>query len=182
MKLKVLTAIILTGFFGVSCSEKLSPLPTDSVSDEQIFSSVEAAQTALNAAHQYVGDYQNHTLGYIMADVMGEDATITSGAYGRPTYNWNMFSYSYSQVPTSEPWWSGYANYIWPITYKAIDHVNSIIEYTADLPDTPDRNELIAIMYSYRMPYEIRRNHRIASPGLNNRFLIGLIHRQYSLL
>lgn len=150
MKLKVLTAIILTGFFGVSCSEKLSPLPTDSVSDEQIFSSVEAAQTALNAAHQYVGDYQNHTLGYIMADVMGEDATITSGAYGRPTYNWNMFSYSYSQVPTSEPWWSGYANYIWPITYKAIDHVNSIIEYTADLPDTPGRNELIAKAHGLR--------------------------------
>lgn len=150
MKLRIISGIILLFSIGVSCSEKLSPLPTDSVSDEQMFSSIEAAQTALNGAHRYIGHYQNHSLGFIMADVMGEDATVTSGAYGRPTYNWNMFSYSYSQVPTSEPWWSGYANYIWPISYKAIDNANSIIKYVSELPESPARDNLIAKAHGVR--------------------------------
>ena len=108
-----------------SCGEDFLDLqPSTSVSDEQAFSSVEAAQTVLNAAYSYVGHYQNHTLSYIAADVMGEDLTVTSGAYGWPTYNWNQYSYMYAQSPVSSPWWTGYSNYIWPINYKAIDCVN----------------------------------------------------------
>ena len=134
-----------------SCSKDyLNPLPTNSVSDEQIFSSVAAAQTALNAAHRFIGSYTNHTLAYIMSDVMGEDATVTSGAYGRPTYNWNMFSYSYSQEPSATPWWSGYSNYIWPNLYKAIDHANSIIAFVPELPDEPGKEDLIAKAYGVR--------------------------------
>lgn len=150
MKTKILILIIIATFFSVSCSKELEQLPTSSVSDEQIFSSVEAAQTALNSAHRYIGTYQNHTLFYIMADVMGEDATVTSGAYGRPTYNWNQFSYTYSQVPTSDPWWTGYANYIWPNSYKVIDNANSIIKYIVDIPDTPEKENLIAKAYGAR--------------------------------
>ena len=83
--------------------------PSTSVSDEQAFSSVEAAKTVLNAAYAYVGHYQNHTLSYIAADVMGEDMTVTSGAHGWPTYNWNQYSYMYAQSPVSSPWWTGYS-------------------------------------------------------------------------
>ena len=61
MKKYILWMVItIVGF--TSCSKDyLNPLPTNSVSDEQIFSSVSAAQTALNAAHRYIGSYTNHT-------------------------------------------------------------------------------------------------------------------------
>jgi starch-binding outer membrane protein, SusD/RagB family len=150
MKTKIYLSLLIALFLGVSCNKDLTQLPTDSVSDEQIFSSVDAAQTALNAGHRSIGHYQNHTLGYIMADVMGEDALMTSGAYGRPTYNWNVFSYTYSQVPTSTPWWSGYSNYIWPLSYKAIDAANSIIKYVAELPESAKRDDLIAKAHGLR--------------------------------
>src|SRR5574344_889917 len=150
MKTKIYISLLLSIFILTSCNKSLNQLPTDSVSDEQIFSSVDAAQTALNAGHRSIGHYQNHTLGYIMADVMGEDALMTSGAYGRPTYNWNVFSYTYSQVPTSTPWWSGYSNYIWPLSYKAIDAANSIIKYVAELPESAKRDDLIAKAHGLR--------------------------------
>lgn len=150
MKPKIYIILAISMLIFTSCDKSLTQLPTDSVSDEQIFSTVDAAQTALNAAHRYLGHYQNHTLGYIMADVMGEDALMTSGAYGRPTYNWNLFSYTYSQVPSSSPWWSGYANYIWPKSYNAIDHANSIIKYVSELHESAERDDLIAKAYGIR--------------------------------
>lgn len=144
--------LLIVAFLGItSCSDDfLNPLPTDSVSDEQIFSSVEAAQTALNAAHRNIGRHTNHTLAYIMGDVMGEDATVTNGAYGRPTYNWNIFSYTYAQVPSIDPWWTGYSNYIWPQNYQSIDDANSIIKYVSELPDAAGKDELIARAYGVR--------------------------------
>ncbi len=143
--------VVIAIFITSSCAKDfLTPLPTDSVSDEQIFSSVDAAQTALNAAHRYIGHYQNHTLSYIMSDVMGEDALMTTGSYGRPTYNWNVYSYSYAQTPVTSPWWTGYANYIWPINYKAIDHANSIITNLAKLTDDAKKKDLVARAYGVR--------------------------------
>ena len=69
----------------VSCSrETLNPVPSNAVSDEQIFSSVESAQTALNSGMAYIGHYLSITLGTVMAEVMGEDAAMSSGAYGFP--------------------------------------------------------------------------------------------------
>ena len=145
----LIMAFVIAGL--TSCGEDFLDLqPSTSVSDEQAFSSVESAQTVLNAAYAYVGHYQNHTLSYIAADVMGEDLTVTSGAYGWPTYNWNQYSYMYAQSPVSSPWWTGYANYIWPINYQAIDCVNSIIGHANLLPETSERTELLAQAHAIR--------------------------------
>lgn len=150
-KINIYIVAAIATIFMLSCSEdELNQQPTTSVSDEQAFSSVEAATTVLNAAYRYIGHYQNHTLSYIAADVMGDDASVTSGAYGYPTYNWNQYSYSYSQVPGSTPWWSGYANYIWPLNYKAIDHCNSIITYANNLSEGSAKNNLVAQAYGVR--------------------------------
>ena len=135
----------------VSCSkEVLSPVPSNAVSDEQIFSTVESAQTALNSGMAYVGHYMSLTLGTVMAEVMGEDAAMSSGAYGFPTYNWNLYSYTYSQVPASEPWWFGYANYIWPADYHGIDAANSIITYVGELEDAAGKENILGQAYALR--------------------------------
>ena len=97
-----------------SCSDDLlNQKPSTSVSDEQIMTEVVAARTALMGAYAQLGDYRYHTLATITSDVMGQDLTMTSGAYGFSTYNWLVFSYQYAQTPVISPWWTGYANYIW---------------------------------------------------------------------
>ena len=119
-KILYIAAIALIGLS--SCSKDvLSPVPSNAISDEQIFSDVASAQTALNAGVAYIGNYLTFTLSSVMSDVMGEDALMTNGNYGIDTYNWNLYSYTYSQVPGEDPWWFGYANYIWEYDYKGID-------------------------------------------------------------
>lgn len=66
-----------------SCSDDLlNQEPTTSVSDEQIMTDVIAARTALMGAYAQLGDFRYHTLAMITSDVMGQDLTMTSGAYG----------------------------------------------------------------------------------------------------
>ena len=148
-KIIYLALISLTAL--VSCSKDvLNPVPSNAVSDTQIFSSVEAAQNALNSGMAYIGHYFSMSLGTIMAEVMGEDAAMTSGSFGIPTYNWNLYSYTYSQVVESDPWWFGYANYIWPTDYKAIDVANNIIAYVSELEDQSGKEDLLGQAYAMR--------------------------------
>ena len=148
---KSLYIIAIALFTLASCSKDvLSPVPSNAVSDTQIFSSVESATTALNSGMAYIGHYQSITLGTIMAEVMGEDAAMTSGAYGIPTYNWNLYSYTYSQVAESDPWWFGYANYIWPADYKAIDVANNIIASLTDADEEAGKENLLGQAYAIR--------------------------------
>ena len=135
----------------VSCSKDvLNPVPSDAVSDSQIFSTVESATTALNSGRAYIGHYQSITLDTIMSEVMGEDAAMTSGSFGIPTYNWNLYSYTYSQVAESDPWWFGYANYIWPADYKAIDVANNIIANLSDAEEQAGKENLLGQAYAIR--------------------------------
>lgn len=144
-----IAAIALLGLS--SCSkEKLNPVPSNAVSDEQIFSSVASAQTALNSGIMYIGYYLTNTLQTIMSEVMGEDALMTSGNYGIDTYNWNLYSYTYSQVPEDDPWWFGYANNIWLYDYKGIDAANNIIKYVTDMPEETGKENLLGQAYALR--------------------------------
>ena len=144
-----IAAIVVLG--AVSCSkETLNPVPSNAVTDSQIFTDVESATTALNSGMAYIGHYQNITLSTIMAEVMGEDAAMTSGAYGLPTYNWNLYSYTYSQVAESDPWWFGYSNYIWPAQYKAIDVANNIIANMTEADEEAGKENLLGQAYAIR--------------------------------
>ena len=149
----------------VSCSKDvLNPVPSDAVSDSQIFSSVESATTALNSAMAYIGHYQSITLDTIMSEVMGEDAAMTSGSFGIPTYNWNLYSYTYSQVAESDPWWFGYSNYIWPADYKAIDVANNIIANLTDAEEQAGKENLLGQAYAIR-GYVYLRLARLFAPA-----------------
>ena len=150
MKKYICIALTVLVAFTSCKKDILSPVPSNAVSDSQIFSSVESATTALNSGMAYIGHYQSITLSTIMAEVMGEDAAMTSGAYGMPTYNWNLYSYTYSQVPEADPWWFGYANYIWPADYKAIDVANNIIANLTDAPEEAGKENLLGQAYAIR--------------------------------
>lgn len=147
MKTKyIILLIVLLPFLGASCSgDFLNTESSVAVSGDEIFTSVEKAVTVLNGAYSYTGEYRYHTLATIATDVMGEDQTMTSGAYGFPTYNWNVYSYQYAQTPFDDPWWQGYSTYIWRYAYKAIDNCNSILANTSTiLPEGDGKNDLIA--------------------------------------
>lgn len=135
-----------------SCSDDLlNQKPSTSVSDEQIMTEVVAARTALMGAYAQLGDFRYHTLATITSDVMGQDLTMTSGAYGFSTYNWLVFSYQYAQTPVISPWWTGYANYIWRYAYKSIDQANTIIVNAKALkPEGAEKEDLIAQAYGLR--------------------------------
>lgn len=144
--------IATIALFGLlSCSkEKLNPVPSNAVSDSQIFSSVASAQTALNGGIKWIGYYLTNSLGTIMSEVMGEDALMTNGNYGIDTYNWNLYSYTYSQVAETDPWWFGYSNYIWQYDYMGVDAANNIIAYVTDLPDETGKEDLLGQAYALR--------------------------------
>ena len=148
-KLIYISLIALLGL--VSCQKDvLNPVPSNAISDEQIFSDVTSAQTALNAGISYVGSYFNLMLGTVMSEVMGEDALMTNGNFGIDTYNWNLYSYTYSQVPGLEPWWFGYSNYIWEYEYKGIDIANNIIAYAEEMPEGAAKKNLVAQAHALR--------------------------------
>ena len=128
----------------------MNPVPSNAVSDVQIFSSVESAQTALNGGIGWIGYYLTNSLQVIMSEVMGEDALMTSGNYGIDTYNWNLYSYTYSQVPEDDPWWFGYSNYIWQYDYKGIDAANNIIAYVTDMPEESGKENLLGQAHALR--------------------------------
>lgn len=152
MKTKYLLLALAFPFCFSSCSsDVLDQVPTDAIPDQQIVTEVEAARTALMGAYAYLGDYRYLTLAHITSDVMGEDLTITSGAYGFSTYNWLVFSYQYAQTPVDDPWWTGYCAYIWRYAYKSIDQANTIIASAESLkPEGTDKEDIVAQAYGLR--------------------------------
>ena len=135
----------------VACSkETLHPVPSNAISDTQIFSSVESAKTALNAGIQYICYGSSFPYYLVMSDTMGEDALVTAGTYGIDNYERHIHAYTYSQVPEDDPWWFGYANYIWLYDYKGIDVANNIIALMEEAPDEPGKEDLLAQAHALR--------------------------------
>ena len=169
--------IAAIALFGLSsCSkEVLYPVPSNAISDEQIFSDVSSAQTSLNAGVAYICHYLTFTLGTVMSEVMGEDALMTDGNHGIDTYNWNLYSYTYSQVPGESPWWFGYSNYIWQYDYKGIDIANNIIKYSTNMPEGAAKKDLVAQAHALRGFMYLRLARLFATTYSSNPDAPGLI-------
>ncbi|MCI2083157.1 MAG: RagB/SusD family nutrient uptake outer membrane protein [Bacteroidales bacterium] len=139
MKYRYLFLGLIVSTLLCSCSESdLTQQPTTLLSDETVIKTAETVKAVLMGGYAYTGDYRYQTILDISLDVMGDDFHISSGAYGFPTYNWIMYSYDYAQVPSSNPWWTGYCSYIWRYGYKAIDQCNEIIANAESLPEGCD--------------------------------------------
>lgn len=147
---KTLYIAFITLFGLLSCAkDPLNPVPSNAVSDQQMFTSVESAQYALNGGMTNIGYYLSNSLEIIMTEVMGEDALMTDGAHGIPTYGWHVNSYTYSQV-AEDTWPSSYANEIWEYDYRSIDVANNIITYVTELPDENGKENLLGQAYALR--------------------------------
>ena len=95
--MKKIFYIATIALFGLaSCSkEVLNPVPSNAVSDTQIFSSVASAETALNGGIMYIGYYMTNTLGRLPRTNPGGSAT--------PTTSGNMTTRASTRRTTSSP-------------------------------------------------------------------------------
>jgi hypothetical protein len=119
-----------------SCSsDLLDEDPSNAITTDNIISTSDNVSAVLMGAYDQTGHYLYLTLGQIGMDVMGDDAMISSGAYGFSTYNWHVYSYQYIQYANeNNGWWSHYCEYMWRRAYTAINQCNNIIQNADNLP------------------------------------------------
>lgn len=150
-----------------ACSDdRLYQDPTTSLSDDNVTSSYEAANTVLMGAYAATEHYYYLTIGQIAQEVMGNDVMISSGNYGFSTYKWLMYAYNYVQYPaTVDGWWSAYAPYLWRTAYKAIGNCNKIISSAETLPSGCE--DLLAQAYGIR-GWNFLNLYHLFCPAYNN--------------
>lgn len=166
--------ILLTGVMALAaaCSEdNLYQEPSTALSDETVIETKETAQTVLAGAYRATEHFWYLSIGQISLDVMGNDAIISNGNFGFPTYNWLMFSYDYVQYPAVvDGWWSAYAEYLWIRAYTAIGNCNMLIENADKLPDGCE--DIVAQAYGVR-GWNFLNLYHLFCPAYNNATLGG---------
>jgi tetratricopeptide (TPR) repeat protein len=112
---------------GACSNDFLEMEPTDSISEQQVFSTYNNAESALMGAYDQLSGFSWEGLYVpIMADIMGEDVMINS------VDNWNWFVpvYQLDMLPNyvyaDNPWWAG---------YKLIFDANKIIQNAQIIPN-----------------------------------------------
>ena len=152
-------------------SDDLEQEPSNAISYTTALQTQENVKAVLTGAYDQTGHYWYLTLSQIGLDVMGDDETISSNAYGFPTYNWNVFSYNYIQYPkVVDGWWSCYAPYMWRKAYLAIDQCNLIIENADKLPTGCE--DLVAQAHGIRA-WNFLNLYHLFCPAYNNPTLGG---------
>ncbi|OHX67487.1 RagB/SusD family nutrient uptake outer membrane protein [Flammeovirga pacifica] len=130
---KILKAALVasTILFSTSCSKDfLEVAPTDAISKDQIFSSVDGAYVALNGIYRNMytiqltkeGSSRHHNFGegavHIFTDLRGEDLYPATGGYG-------WFNDDYNLIDRSAG--TGRPTFVWRYYYSLINNANEII-------------------------------------------------------
>lgn len=130
MKKTMIAALAaLTALCAVSCKDFLETNPTSSVSDNQVFLSIQGAEAALNGCYYLVhfssGSRQDLN-GYISQictfDATGEDLIVYGGWYG---YDYNFWGHQRGDI------FKAYG--LWDYYYTLINNLNSVIYYTPQI-------------------------------------------------
>lgn len=110
------------------CSkDELEREPSQSVTDDALFSSVDGAQAALDGIHRLTYAYYGYHSAFgqksidLIIDIMGDDFYPTNDARYRHYYSW--YQYTESRTATSN-----LLKYVWSYYYDLIDNANIIIE------------------------------------------------------
>lgn len=137
MKLKYIIGFLAISLF-YSCDTNLDLSPSDEVSDDKAYESLEACESSLAGTYDaftqgWFAHYTNQYMFY-MPDVMGDDVYVSS------TGNYNRFlpAYQYSIDPTST-----YTKDPWANTYSIIDNANALIEGVSKFPEGEKRNSIL---------------------------------------
>ena len=124
-----LAAIATLSF--VSCKDFLETNPTSSVSDNQVFTSVQGANAALNGCYYLLhfndenygrGDVSGYLSQICTFDTTGEDIIVNGGWYG---YDYNFWGHQRGDIFKTYTLWNYY--------YVLINNVNSVIKYTPEI-------------------------------------------------
>ena len=150
MKKYIFTLLLGALIFGLSgCSGLLETNPSSSVSDSDVFKTVNGAKSALNGCYFQMesGDgganrqddwgYPTHQMTY---DVCGEDMIVWGGWYG---YDYNFWGHTRGDIFKSSCLWIFY--------YRLINNLNSVIAYTPDAEgDVNERDHVLGQAYAMR--------------------------------
>ena len=125
----------------VSCKDFLETNPTSSVSDNQVFTSIQGANAALNGCYNLLhfssGSRQDLN-GYVSQictfDTTGEDIIVNGGWYG---YDYNFWGHQRGDIFKSQGLWTYY--------YVLINNLNSVIKFTPEIEGAAqeDINEVV---------------------------------------
>lgn len=136
------------------CSEDyLEREPSQSVTDDALFSSVDGAQAALDGIHRLTYAYYGYHSAFgqksidMIIDIMGDDFFPTNDARYRHFYAW--YQYTESRTATSD-----LLEYVWSYYYDIIDNANIIIEKVDGAEDAGTKEDKVKNIkgqaYAYR--------------------------------
>ena len=169
MKKLFIILFAAVSFIFTACDDNLDTTPSDQISEDLPFKTLEGAQTVLTGTYNCLSDgVYNHYLYqniWFIPDVMGDDVFVSeSGNYGRfvPTYQYNLTPQSsYSYDP-------------WAAAYKMIDNANLILDNIKTLAESAERNRIegeASALRAYGYHYLVRLyakpyNYAPDSPGV----------------
>ena len=132
-----------------SCGDDfLNPTPTTALEDDEVFTSLTNARSAMIGTYDQLSSYSFDGLYLpIMSDLTGEDVMLNS----EKNYNWFVPVYQLNVLPNYQ-----YSSRPWSAGYKIIYDANKIIEGAPKLPDATEEeiNALVAeakVMRAYAM-------------------------------
>ena len=125
-KIKIAAIAALASLCAVSCQGFLETNPTSSVSDNQVFTSFQGANAALNGCYNLLhfsagsrADLNGYISQICTFDATGEDLIVYGGWYG---YDYNFWGHQRGDIFKSQGLWWYY--------YVLINNLNSVIYYT----------------------------------------------------
>lgn len=147
--IKILAAVALASILAVSCKDYLETNPTSSVADNQVFTSIQGAEAALNGCYYLLHFNQTSdrgdTYGYISQiltwDTTGEDIIVYGGWYG---YDYNFWGHQRGDI---------FKTYnLWVYYYDLINNLNSVLAYTPEIEGASeaDVNAITGQAYTMR--------------------------------
>lgn len=127
-KIYILIASSALMILNFACDDFLNTSPSTSVSDSEVFKTVQGAQSALNGCYYHMRAYDSGGTGrnddygipsiLLISDVCGEDIIAWGG--------WYIYSYNYWGETRGDIFRSGQ---LWRFHYRLINNTNSIIAY-----------------------------------------------------
>ena len=133
-KIMTLALAALTALCAVSCKGFLETNPTSSVSDNQVFVSIQGAEAALNGCYYLVHfssgsrqDLNGYASQILTFDATGEDLIVYGGWYG---YDYNFWGHQRGDI------FKAYG--LWDYYYTLINNLNSVIYYTPQIEGASD--------------------------------------------
>ena len=127
-KIMIAALAAITALSVVSCRDFLETNPTSSVSDNQVFTSIQGAEAALNGCYYLLhfndenynrGDVTGYVSQILTWDTTGEDIIVYGGWYG---YDYNFWGHQRGDIFKTYTLWNYY--------YVLINNLNSVIHYT----------------------------------------------------